>query len=68
MFTMALRTDKSCTCSLWPCGKYTTRLPTGGNDTRGPAQACHNSVLMGFFSPGFSNKKGANYYTASQIK
>jgi len=64
-----LHTDKYCTCSLWPCGKYTTRLPTGGNDTRGPAQACHNSELMGFFSPGFSNKKkGANYYTASQIK
>jgi hypothetical protein len=43
--------SKYCTCSLWPCGKYTTRLPTGGIDTRGPAQACHSSELIGFFSP-----------------
>lgn len=31
------------TCSLWPWGKYTTRLPTAGKETSGPAQACHNS-------------------------
>jgi hypothetical protein len=40
-----------CTCSLWPWGKYTTRLPTGGNETSGPAQACHSSEFMIFFSP-----------------
>lgn len=43
------------TCSLWPWGKYTTRLPTGGSDTRGPAQACHSSELMAFFSPALQN-------------
>lgn len=39
------------TCSLWPWGKYTTRLPTVGKDTRGPAQACQSSEFKHLLSP-----------------
>lgn len=39
------------TCSLWPCGKYTTWLPTAGKDIRGPAQACQSSESTHPFSP-----------------
>lgn len=39
------------TCSLWPCAKYTTRLPTVGRETRGPAQACQSSEFKHLFSP-----------------
>lgn len=45
------------TCSLWPWGKYTTRLPTGGKETNGPAQACHNSELILFCSPAADHTK-----------
>lgn len=39
------------TCSLWPCGKYTTWVPAAGKFTNGPAHACHSSVFIVFFSP-----------------
>lgn len=34
-----------------------TRLPTGGKETSGPAQACHNSELILFLSPVIQNKQ-----------
>lgn len=38
------------TCSLCPWGKYTTRVPILGRDTRGPAQACQSSEFKHLFS------------------
>jgi len=38
------------TCSVWPWGKYTTGLATGGSETKGPAQACHSSEFRHLLS------------------
>lgn len=45
---------KKLTCSLWPWGKYTTRLPIAGRETRGPAHACQSSEFRHLLSPAVS--------------
>lgn len=53
------------TCSVCPWGKYTTQLPTGGSETKGPAQACHSSEFRHLLSA--SNEEQRHTINICQI-
>lgn len=53
------------TCSVCPWGKYTTQLPTGGSETKGPAQACHSSEFRHLLSA--SNEEQQHTINICQI-